>query len=233
MLVRIAQAMNADQARGMRERLAAADSAWIDGRATAGQHAASVKHNLQIEEGSAIGRELGDAVLALLERNARFISAVLPQRVYPPMFNRYDAAPAGGMNYGDHVDNAVRMIPGTGFKVRTDVSATLFLTPPEDYDGGELFIEDTYGAHSVKLAAGDMIVYPASSLHRVTPVTRGSRICCFLWIQSLVRDDGQRTLLFDLDNAIQRLNATGADEAARTRLVACYHNLLRMWSEAS
>jgi PKHD-type hydroxylase len=145
------------------------------------------------------------------------------------MFNRYDSG--AGMHYGDHVDNAVRMIPGTPAKIRTDVSATLFLTPPEDYDGGELVIHDTYGAHSVKLAAGDLVVYPGSSLHRVTPVTRGSRISAFLWIQSLVRDDAQRALLFELDGSIQWLNATQADAAARARLTTCYHNLLRMWSD--
>jgi PKHD-type hydroxylase len=137
------------------------------------------------------------------------------------------------MHYGDHVDNSVRVIPGTPVKLRTDVSATLFLTPPDQYDGGELIIEDTYGAHSAKLAAGDMIVYPASSVHRVAPVTRGSRTACFLWMQSLVRDDARRALLFDLDNSIQRLNAAGADESARSRLTACYHNLLRMWAETS
>jgi PKHD-type hydroxylase len=231
MLVRIPQLLNADQARQMRERLEAAGAPWVDGRVTAGHQAAGVKNNLQIEEGSVLGRELGAVVMGALERSPHFISAVLPQRVYPPMFNRYDADKA--MTYGDHVDNAVRMIPGTGVKLRTDVSATLFLTAPEAYDGGDLFIEDTYGAHSVKLQAGDMIVYPASSLHRVVPVTRGSRVSCFLWIQSMIRDDARRALLYDLDNSIQRLNATGADASARTRLAACYHNLLRMWSEPS
>jgi PKHD-type hydroxylase len=143
------------------------------------------------------------------------------------MFNRYE----GDMRFGDHVDNAVRLLPGSAAKLRTDVSATLFLASPGEYDGGELQIEDTYGAHAVKLPAGDMVVYPATSLHRVTPVMRGVRLASFFWIESMVRDEAQRTLLFDLDNAIQRLNAAGADEAARTRLIACYHNLLRMWAE--
>ena len=165
-------------------------------------------------------------ILAALESNPLFISAVLPSEVYPPLFNRYD----GGRHFGDHIDNAVRLLPGSGRKIRTDVSATLFLADPEDYDGGELLIEDTYGVHSVKLPTGHMIVYPASSLHRVSPVTRGSRIASVFWIQSMVRDDGQRSLLFDLDTAIQRLNQSAADERAIMQLTGSYHNLLRMWS---
>jgi PKHD-type hydroxylase len=231
MLVHVPGVLDADAARAMRVRLEHAGSAWVDGRVTAGYQGSSVKRNLQIDEASPVARELGDAVLAALERNPLFISAVLPHRVYPPMFNRYDAE--SEMHFGNHVDNAVRMIPGTPLKIRTDASATLFLTPPGDYDGGELIAEDTYGAHSVKLGAGDMIVYPASSLHRVTPVTRGSRISCFLWIQSLVREDARRALLFDMDNAVQRLNASNADGAARDSLIGTYHNLLRMWSETS
>jgi PKHD-type hydroxylase len=231
LIIQVPKVLEPGQARDMRARLEAAGDAWVDGRVTAGYQGSRVKHNLQIDEASAVARELGDKVLVALERNPLFISAVLPSRVYPPMFNRYDSASA--MHFGNHVDNAVRMIPGTPIKIRTDVSATLFLTAPGEYDGGELCIEDTYGAHSVKLAEGDMIVYPATSLHRVTPVSRGTRLSCFLWIQSLVRDDGQRSLLFDLDNAIQRLNATNADGQARDHLIACYHNLLRMWSETS
>ena len=171
--------------------------------------------------------ELGSIVMSALERLPLFISAALPNRVYPPMFNRYE----NGMHFGSHVDGSVRLIPNNGVKMRTDLSATLFLAPPESYDGGELMVEDTYGAQSIKLAAGDMVLYPASSLHRVTPVTRGVRVACFFWVQSMVRDDGQRALLFDLDNAIQRLTATGADDAARVHLTGCYHNLLRMWSD--
>jgi PKHD-type hydroxylase len=165
-------------------------------------------------------------ILAELERHPLFISAVLPNQVYPPLFNRYE----GGMQFGSHVDGAVRLLPN-GTKVRTDVSMTLFLSAPDEYDGGELIIEDTYGVQQVKLAAGDMIVYPATSLHQVAPVTRGVRLASFFWAQSLVRSDTQRSLLFDMDTAIQRLNSTQADDAARRSLVGCYHNLLRLWSE--
>jgi PKHD-type hydroxylase len=225
MLLHIANVLTPSQVQQARERLGAAD--WIDGRATAGYQGAKVKANRQLAEDSPVARELGDLILAALERNALFISSTLPARVYPPMFNRYE----GGERFGNHVDNAVRLLPGTGVKIRTDISATLFLAQPSDYDGGELLVEDTYGAHSIKLPAGDMVIYPASSLHRVNAVTRGTRLASFFWVQSLVRDDAQRTLLFDLDTAIQRLNATHADEAARVQLTGCYHNLLRRWSE--
>jgi PKHD-type hydroxylase len=227
MLVRIPGVLSAEQVRAIRGRLDAAGDAWVDGRVTAGHQGAQVKHNLQLAEHTPLARELGDLVLGALERNPLFISAVLPSRVYPPMFNRYRQ----DMTFGSHVDGAVRLVPGSGAKIRTDVSATLFLSPPEEYDGGELLIEDTYGVHSARLPAGDMVVYPATSLHRVSPVTRGVRTGCFFWAQSLVRSDEQRALLFDLDNAIQRLNAAGADEVARVHLTGCYHNLLRMWSE--
>ena len=227
MIVHIPNVLGAEQLRAVRAKLDGAPGAWVDGGATAGFQGAPVKRNLQIDERSSVAAELGDVVLAALERNALFISAVLPKRVYPPMFNRYE----GSMRFGEHVDNAVRLLPGSGTKLRTAGSATLDLAAPAEYDGGELHIEDTYGAHAVKLPAGDMVVYPATSLHRVTPVTRGVRLASFFWIESMVRDEAQRTLLFDLDNAIQRLNAAGADEAARTRLIACYHNLLRMWAE--
>lgn len=227
MLVRIPGVLSAEQVRTIRSRLDAAGDAWVDGRVTAGHQGAQVKRNLQIAEHTPLARELGDLVLGALERNPLFISAVLPARVHPPMFNRYQE----GMTFGSHVDGAVRLVPGSGVKIRTDVSATLFLSAPEEYDGGELLIEDTYGVHTAKLPAGDMIVYPATSLHRVSPVTRGMRTGCFFWAQSLVRGDEQRVLLFDLDGAIQRLNAAGADETARVHLTGCYHNLLRMWSE--
>ncbi|MGC1551084.1 MAG: Fe2+-dependent dioxygenase [Rhodanobacter sp.] len=227
MLVHVPALLNGEQLEFFRSRLDAIDAPWKDGRVTAGHQGIHVKQNLQITEGSALGIELGDIVLAALERHPLFISAALPNRVYPPMFNRYQ----GGMHFGSHVDGAVRLLPGTGQKIRTDLSATLFLAPPESYDGGELLIEDTYGTQTVKLAAGDMILYPASSLHRVMPVTRGARLACFFWVQSMVRDDSQRALLFDLDNAIQRLTATGADESARVQLTGSYHNLLRMWSD--
>jgi len=162
-----------------------------------------------------------------LERTALFVSAALPRHLYPPLFNRYEA----GMAFGNHIDNALRQIPGTAYRLRTDLSATLFLSAPHEYDGGELSIEDTYGAHAVKLEAGDLVLYPASSVHRVEPVTRGARLAVFFWVQSLVRDDGARCLLFDLDTTIRQLTAKGADRESLVRLTACYHNLLRRWAE--
>ena len=227
MLVHVQNLLNSEQLNHFRQRLEAPEAPWVDGRVTAGHQGVHVKQNQQIAEGSAVSAELGGIVLAALERLPLFISAALPNQVYPPMFNRYE----NGMHFGSHVDGSVRLMPNTGVKMRTDLSATLFLAPPESYDGGELMVEDTYGAQSIKLAAGDMVLYPASSLHRVTPVTRGVRVACFFRVQSMVRDDGQRALLFDLDNAIQRLTATGADDAARMHLTGCYHNLLRMWSD--
>lgn len=226
MLVHIPNVLTPDQVRGLRERLDGAGDAWVDGRATAGYTGAPVKRNRQIAEHTPIARELGDVVLAAIERNPLFISAALPNQVYPPLFNRYE----GGMTFGSHVDGAVRVLPN-GVKLRTDVSVTLFLSAPDEYDGGELVIEDSYGVQEVKLPAGDMIVYPATSLHQVTPVTRGVRLASFFWVQSLVRSDTQRALLFDMDTAIQRLNASDADAQARRSLVGCYHNLLRIWSE--
>jgi PKHD-type hydroxylase len=226
MLIRIPALLSAEQAAQIFARLHAADNAWVDGRVTAGFQGEPVKRNQQIDEHSSLARELGDIVLAALERHPRFISAALPERVYPPMFNRYEA----GMQFGAHVDGAIRLIPGSGTKLRTDVSATLFLSPKGSYEGGELLIEDTYGTHPVKLDAGDLVLYPATSLHRVAPVTRGVRLASFFWVQSMVADDAKRALLFDLDNAIQRLGATSADEAARTTLIGTYHNLLRMWA---
>ncbi|GAB2568436.1 Fe2+-dependent dioxygenase [Dyella jejuensis] len=227
MLVHIPALLTPDQLAHFRQRLSADNAPWVDGRVTAGHQGVHVKQNQQLAEGSALAVELGDVVLAALERHPLFISAALPNRVYPPMFNRYQ----GGMHFGSHVDGSVRLLPGTGQKIRTDLSATLFLAAPESYDGGELLIEDTYGTQTAKLPAGDVILYPASSLHRVNPVTRGARLACFFWVQSMVRDDAQRTVLFDLDNAVQGLAATGADAAARIRLTGVYHNLLRMWSE--
>lgn len=224
MVVEIPHLLGADALRAMRERLLAAP--WVDGLATAGHQGGRVKHNRQIAEGSEIAHQLGDIVLAALERHPLFISAALPSRVYPPMFNRYE----GGEAFGNHVDNAVRFMPGTAERLRTDLSATLFLSDPEDYDGGELMVEDTYGAQAVKLAAGQLLLYPATSLHRVEPVTRGVRLASFFWVQSMVRDDGQRSLLFDLDTSIQRLAQTGGDEAVQVQLSGVYHNLLRMWA---
>jgi PKHD-type hydroxylase len=201
---------------------------WVDGRITAGHQSAQVKDNLQIPEGCPEHHVLGDMVLAALETNALFISAVLPLRVFPPLFNRYDP----GMTFGAHVDNAIRLVPGTPHRVRTDVSCTLFLTEPDSYDGGELVVEDIYGEHKVKLPAGHAVIYPATSLHRVMPVTRGSRLASFFWIQSMVRDTGQRRLLFDLDMAIQHARGdlpTG--HAALPELTAVYHNILRRWTD--
>ena len=224
MLLAIPNVLTAEQLAKTRELLAHAE--WVDGRATAGYQGAQVKRNRQIDERAPLARELGTIVLGAIERNSLFISAALPNRVYPPLFNHYE----GGMHFGNHVDNAVRFHPADGSKFRTDLSATLFLSAPEDYDGGELQIEDTYGVQQVKLPAGHMVLYPASSLHRVTPVTRGARIASFFWIESMVRDDADRALLFDLDTAIQRLAATGGDETARLSLTNCYHNLLRKWA---
>jgi PKHD-type hydroxylase len=201
---------------------------WVDGRVTAGHQSARAKHNLQIAEGSPEAREMGDLIVAALERNPLFVSAALPQRVFPPLFNRYEA----GMAFGSHVDNAVRQVTGTPYRLRTDLSTTLFLSRPEEYDGGELVVEDTYGAHSVKLPAGDLILYPATSLHHVNPVTRGARLASFFWIQSMVRDDGRRALLFDFDMAIGQVNQALPDHAAVIALTSCYHNLLRQWADA-
>ncbi len=225
MLLTIPQVLTPEQVRHCREQLAAAS--WVDGRATAGHQGAQVKKNRQLPEGSPTTAALGDLILEALERHPLFISATLPARVYPPLFNCYE----GGEHFGEHVDNAVRLLPGTGLKIRTDISATLFLAEPAEYEGGELQVEDTYGTHSVKLAAGDLVIYPATSLHRVTPVTRGARLASFFWIQSMIRDAAQRTLLFDMDSSIQRLTATEGDPAALVRLTGCYHNLLRMWGE--
>ncbi len=225
MLVHIPHVLTAAQVAHCREVFARA--AWEDGRSTAGHQSAQVKKNLQLPEHSPEARALGDLVLGGLENSPLFISAVLPQRVFPPLFNRYEP----GMTFGSHVDNAIRPLAGTPLRLRTDVSATLFLSDPDSYDGGELVVEDTYGSHSVKLPAGDLIVYPASSLHHVTPITRGVRLASFFWVQSLVRDVSQRALLFDLDSSIRRLNQDVAGNPALVMLTGVYHNLLRQWAE--
>jgi len=225
MIVEVPNVLSAAQLQRARESLLAAE--WVDGAVTAGHQGVRVKRNRQLAEGSPLALELGDMILAALERNALFISAALPSRVYPPMFNRYE----GGETFGSHVDNAVRLIPGSAARMRTDLSATLFLAEPGDYDGGELLIEDTFGVHAVKLPAGHLVLYPSSSLHRVEPVTRGARLASFFWVQSMVADDARRNLLFDLDTALQRLAQTAADDAARLQLTGCYHNLLRMWAQ--
>jgi PKHD-type hydroxylase len=225
-LLQVPRILSGDQVTRCRELMERAT--WVDGRVTAGHQSARAKHNQQIPEGSAEAREMGAMIVAALEGNALFISAALPLRVFPPLFNRY----SGGMTFGAHVDNAIRQVPGTPHRIRTDLSATLFLTRPEEYDGGELVVDDTHGAHAVKLPAGDLILYPATSLHRVNPVTRGVRLASFFWIQSMVRDDGQRALLFDLDMAINRVNEAIPDHPGVVALTCCYHNLLRTWAEA-
>src|SRR3984885_13122561 len=205
MLITIPNVLDPTQIAHARKLLAQAD--WVDGRVTAGHQSALAKDNMQLPEGSPAARELGGMVLSALEQNALFISAALPARVFPPLFNRDE----GGQAFGTHVDNAIRQVTGTPHRLRTDLSATLFFTGPDEYDGGELVVEDTYGTHSVKLPAGHMILYPATSLHHVRPVTRGARIASFFWIQSMVRDDAERSLLFDLDLAIQRVNRDTSD----------------------
>jgi PKHD-type hydroxylase len=200
---------------------------WVDGKVTAGVQSAQVKHNQQLPEDHPVARELGDVILGALQCNPLFVSAALPLRVFPPLFNRY----TGGHSFGNHVDNAIRQIAGTPLRIRTDLSATLFLTDPEDYDGGELEVEDTYGVHSVKLPAGHMVLYPSTSLHHVQPVTRGARVASFFWIQSMLRDDGERTLLFDLDSAIQRLMSESPESPIAVQLTAVYHNLIRRWAD--
>jgi PKHD-type hydroxylase len=199
---------------------------WIDGRTTAGDQAIKVKNNLQVPVESAAAQELGQIVLKALANNPTFTSATLPLRVLPPMFNRYDV----GMTFGAHVDGSIRSLPG--IRLRTDISSTLFLTPPEDYDGGELVVHDTYGAHTVKLPAGHLVVYPATSMHSVNPVTRGSRWASFFWTQSMVKDDWRRHMLYELDLSIRAVRARLPDEdPAVVRLTAHYHNLVRHWAE--
>ncbi|MBN8727462.1 MAG: Fe2+-dependent dioxygenase [Xanthomonadales bacterium] len=224
MLLHIPAILDADQVRSMRAALQAAP--WADGRETVGAQGARVKRNLQLSEASPLRQELGAQVLAALARNPLYHAAVLPLRTLLPRFNRYE----GGGHYGFHVDGAVMALPGGG-QLRSDVSCTLFLCDPEDYEGGELVISDTYGEHEVKLPAGDLIIYPSSSLHQVQPVTRGERLAAFFWVQSLVRDERRRRLLLELDRSIQTLTHTGADPAAVLQLTGVYHNLLRDWSE--
>ena len=227
MLIAIEDILTPSQVAEARRILAEAE--WVDGRVTAGYQAQSVKRNAQVKEGTTAAVAVGEMVLKGLARSAKFMSAALPLRVFPPMFNSY----AGGQTFGTHVDTAIRQVTTTGQRIRTDVSATLFLTAPEDYDGGELIVEDSYGEHKVKLPAGHMVLYPATSLHRVEPVTRGNRVSSFFWIQSMIRQDAQRTLLYEMDTAIQRLGTLDADEVKRSavQLTGVYHNLLRQWSE--
>jgi PKHD-type hydroxylase len=225
MLVTIPDVLTGEELAHIRKVLES--TSWVDGRATAGDQAAKVKNNLQVPIDSPAAQELGQIVLLALARNPKFTTATLPLRVLPPMFNRYDV----GMTFGAHVDGSIRTLP-SGQRLRTDISSTLFLTPPEDYDGGELVVHDTYGAHSVKLPAGHMVVYPATSMHSVAPITRGSRWGSFFWTQSMVKDDWQRHMLYDLDMSIMSIRSRMSDEdTAVVGLLAHYHNLLRHWTE--
>lgn len=226
MLLSASKVLSKEQVAEFRRILA--KEAWIDGKVTAGEQSGSVKNNRQLAEDSPVARKLGDQILDALARHPVFLSAALPARIFPPLFNSY----RGGENFGTHVDNAIRPVKGTIVRIRTDLSATLFLCEPEEYDGGELVIEDNYGVQAVKLEAGDMVLYPSTSLHHVTPVTRGERVCSFFWMQSMVRDDGKRTILFDMDQSIQSLaQAHGMKDANVVRLTGIYHNLLRRWAE--
>ena len=225
MMLRIPSLLTPDEVRDCRQALEQAT--WQDGRTTAGSLAVKVKSNLQLPIDSPIAAQLGHLILDRLGRNPLFLSAALPLRVLPPRFNRYE----GGGTYGNHIDNALFVIPGTAIKVRTDVSTTVFFSDPEEYEGGELIVEDTYGEHEVKLAAGDAIVYPSTSLHRVEPVTEGARIAAFLWTQSWVRDAWQRKMLFDLDMTILKLRGQLGDSEEVLSLTSTYHNLLRQWGE--
>ena len=225
MLIAIPQVLNAAQLAESRDLL---DSAhWIDGKATAGHQGARVKDNQQLAVEDPVARQLRATILKALSGNALFMSAALPLHILPPMFNRY----SGGQTFGTHVDGSIRIVPGTGHRIRTDLSCTLFFAEPEDYDGGELIIEDTYGSKRVKLPAGHMILYPSTSLHQVTPVTRGTRVCSFFWLQSMIRDGGQRSMLFEMDVAIQQLGAEKPAHPSVVSLTGVYHNLLRHWAE--
>lgn len=225
MLIHIAEVFSAEEAAQIRRRLQEAD--WVDGRATAGHQSAQVKRNRQLPEQHPLAQELGNQILQRLSANNLFMSAALPRKIFPPLFNRYE----GGEAFGYHVDNAVRAVPGSSERVRTDLSATLFFSDPASYDGGELVVDDTYGPRAVKLPAGHMVLYPGTSLHKVNPVTRGARISAFFWMQSLVREDRQRALLLDMDVAIQRLNQDAAGHPSIVQLTGVYHNLLRRWAE--
>ena len=225
MLLHIPGVFTPDEAAALRGRLDAAD--WVDGNVTSGHQSATAKVNRQLPEDSAEAREVGALVLQALNANPMFVSAALPHTIFPPLFNRYE----GGEHYGLHVDGAIRSVPVTGERLRTDLSCTLFLCEPEDYEGGELEVVDTYGTHEVKLPAGDLILYPSSSLHRVQPVTQGTRTCAFFWLQSMVRDDTKRRMLFELDQIILKLRAREGESEEAVALTSHYHNLLRMWSE--
>ena len=226
MMIQVPELLSPAEVAEVRRLIDAAE--WVDGNVTSGSQAALAKRNRQLPEDSAAAKRAGEIVLDALGRNPLFVAAALPARVWPPLFNRY----RGGERFGTHVDNAVRIKRGGSERLRSDLSATLFLADPDSYEGGELTVEDTYGAHSAKLAAGDLILYPASSVHHVTPVTSGERVASFFWIQSMVRDDARRRLLFEIDLAVQRLAAeVGQGHASIVSLTGSYHNLLRMWAD--
>lgn len=226
MLVCIPNVLSKEQVFQCRERMATTE--WVDGKVTAGEQSATVKYNSQLPENSPLANDIGNLILDALARSPTFMAAALPLKIFPPLFNRYE----NGGHFGVHVDNAIRRVSGTTVRVRTDLSATLFFSEPEEYDGGELVIEDVYGVQEIKLAAGDMVLYPSTSLHRVEPVTRGARICSFFWMQSMVRDDGQRALLYDLDRSIQELALEqGIEHPNVVRLSGIYHNLIRRWAD--
>lgn len=225
MLLVIPDLLSPDQTRQCREALVRAE--WIDGRGTAGHAALKAKRNQQLAADDPLAQRLGELVLQALTANPAFMSATLPLRVLPPRFNRY----AGGGTYGFHVDGAVMNVPGAVQRIRTDISSTLFFSDPDEYEGGELVIQDTYGEQRIKLPAGHLVVYPGTSLHQVTPVTRGERLAAFFWTQSLVRDDAQRSLLYAMDQAIQSLTAKGGNDDEVAQLIGVYHNLLRQWSQ--
>lgn len=226
MLIRIPQLLSPEQVAECRAELERAD--WTDGRESAGYLSAGVKNNTQLPEGGPAARKLGELVMRALDRNALFTSAALPFKVLPPFFNRY----TGGQSYGRHIDGAIRQLGASSHRVRTDLAATVFLTAPEDYDGGELVVDDTFGPRSVKLPAGDMVLYPGTSVHRVEPVTRGARLAAFFWIQSHVREDSRRTILFELDAAIQKIATDVPNHPGVVDLAGVYHNLLRTWADA-
>lgn len=225
MLLQIPNVLTAAQVKEFRDILDKAT--WVDGKVTAGHQSAKAKNNSQLPQNSSEAKELGEKILIALEQNPTFISAALPAKVFPPLFNSY----SGGQNFGTHIDNAIRQVLGTPFRIRTDLSVTLFLSDPLEYEGGELVVEDTYGVHKVKLPAGHIVLYPSSSLHHVTPVTKGARVSSFFWVQSMVRDDAKRTLLFDLDNSIQSIMRDLPNHESEIHLTGVYHNLLRRWAE--
>ena len=225
MLLHVPNVLNAEELAQLRQLMSKAD--WTDGKVTAGTQSAQVKRNIQLPETTADAEAARLIVLKALNRNALFFSAALPKKIYPPLFNQY----RDGMDFGAHIDNAVRTHAISGVHVRTDISCTLFIADPESYEGGELVVEDTYGHQIVKLPAGDMVLYPGTSLHHVRPVTKGARLASFFWVQSMIRDDAQRTLLFDMDAAIVTLRQQVGDNAAVIRLTGNYHNLVRMWAD--